>query len=60
MGRSQLSGTWEVYNPCPNPAGDSLPQPGVTLPQPLTQAIVARFLISKVTKNLVKYILSDV
>jgi len=38
--------------PCPNPAVGfpTLAQPGATLPQSLTQLLVARFLILKVTK----------
>ncbi len=44
---------------CPNPAGGSLglAQPGANSSQLLAQTIIARFLISQVTKNLEKYIL---
>jgi len=45
----------KVNNPFPNPAGGyiNLAQPGVTLPQHLTQTLVARLLIYQ---NLVTYI----
>ncbi len=42
----------KVNNPCPKPAGGylNLALPVVTLPQPLTQTLVAWLLISEVTK----------